>query len=48
MTTGRQMTPEQIEFAIDALTPAEIQRVAQEYLWDEDVRRTSPFLYSLD
>jgi len=37
VTSGRRMTPKQIEFAIDAVTPAEIQRVAQKYLWDKDV-----------
>ena len=38
VTSGRRMTPKQIEFAIDAVTPEEIQRVAQKYLWDKDVR----------
>jgi len=38
VTSGRRMTPKQIEFAIDTVTPAEIQRVAQKYLWDKDVR----------
>lgn len=37
VTSGRRMTPKQIEFAIDAVTPAEIQRVAQKYLWDKDI-----------
>ena len=40
VTSGRRMTPKQIEFAIDAVTPEEIQRVAQKYLWDKDVRST--------
>jgi len=38
VTSGRRMTPKQIEFAIDAVTAEEIQRVAQKYLWDKDVR----------
>lgn len=38
VTSGRRMSPKQIEFAVDAVTPAEIQRVAQKYLWDKDVR----------
>ena len=38
VTSGRRMTPKQIEFAIDAVTPAEIKNVAQKYLWDKDVR----------
>lgn len=37
VTSGRRMTPAQIENAIDAVTPADIQRVAQTYLWDKDV-----------
>lgn len=38
VTTGRRMTPKQIENAVDAVTPEEIRRVAQKYLWDKDVR----------
>ena len=45
VTSGRRMTPKQIEFAIDTVTPAEIQRVAQKYLWDKDVRCTLSFLH---
>ncbi|KDQ62146.1 hypothetical protein JAAARDRAFT_189512 [Jaapia argillacea MUCL 33604] len=37
VTSGRRMTPKQIENAVDAVTPAEIQRVAQKYLWDKDI-----------
>lgn len=37
VTSGRRFTPKQIENAIDAVTTAEIQRVAQKYLWDKDV-----------
>lgn len=37
VTTGRRMTPKQIEFAVDAVSPADVQRVAQKYLWDKDV-----------
>ncbi|KZS86947.1 hypothetical protein SISNIDRAFT_461343 [Sistotremastrum niveocremeum HHB9708] len=36
VTTGRRLTPKQIENAVDAVTPAEIQRVARQYLWDKD------------
>lgn len=39
VTTGQRATPQQIERAIDAITSAEIQRVAQKYLWDHDVSR---------
>ena len=37
VTSGRRMTPQQIEFAVDAVSPADIKRVAQKYLWDQDV-----------
>lgn len=37
VTTGRRMTPKQIENAVDAVTADEIKRVAQKYLWDKDV-----------
>jgi len=37
VTTGRRMTPQQIENAVDAVTVADIQRVAQKYLWDKDI-----------
>jgi processing peptidase subunit beta len=37
VTTGQRFTPQQIERAVNAVTPAEIQRVAQKYLWDRDV-----------
>ncbi|KAF9453122.1 hypothetical protein P691DRAFT_801991 [Macrolepiota fuliginosa MF-IS2] len=36
VTSGRRLTPQQIESAIDAVTPAEIKRVASQYLWDKD------------
>ena len=38
VTTGRRMSPRQIESAVDAVSTADIQRVAQKYLWDKDVR----------
>ncbi|TFK48719.1 hypothetical protein OE88DRAFT_494179 [Heliocybe sulcata] len=37
VTSGRRMTPQQIENAVDAVTSADIQRVAQKYLWDQDI-----------
>ncbi|KAI0061765.1 hypothetical protein BV25DRAFT_1857256 [Artomyces pyxidatus] len=37
VTSGQRMTPKQIENAIDAVTPDEIKRVAQKYLWDKDI-----------
>lgn len=36
VTTGRRFSPKQIEYAVNAVTPEEIQRVAQKYLWDKD------------
>lgn len=38
VTSGRRMTPQQIENAVNAVTVEEIKRVAQKYLWDKDVR----------
>jgi len=37
VTSGRRMTPKQIENAVDAVTSDEIKRVAQKYLWDKDI-----------
>ncbi|KAL7422455.1 Mitochondrial-processing peptidase subunit beta [Cryptotrichosporon argae] len=37
ITTGKRYTPKEIERYVDAVTPAEIQRVAQKYLWDKDI-----------
>ncbi|ETW82106.1 putative metallo peptidase M16 [Heterobasidion irregulare TC 32-1] len=36
VTSGRRMTPKQIESAVDAVTVDEIKRVAQKYIWDKD------------
>jgi processing peptidase subunit beta len=41
VTTGRRMSPLQIEQAVDAVTLDDVVRVAKKYLWDKDVR---PFL----
>jgi processing peptidase subunit beta len=38
VTSGRRLTPKQIENAVDAVTTDQIKRVAQKYLWDKDVR----------
>ena len=46
VTSGKRLTPQQIEAAIDAVTVDEIKRVAQKYLWDKDVRLAS-FLFIL-
>jgi predicted Zn-dependent peptidase len=43
ITTGKRYTPKEIERYVDAVTPEEIQRVAQKYLWDKDVRFPSFF-----
>ncbi|CAL1713564.1 unnamed protein product [Somion occarium] len=37
VTSGRRLSPAQLENAVDAVTPAEIKRVAQKYLWDQDI-----------
>lgn len=33
ITTGKRQAPHEIEAAVDAVTPQDIQRVAKEYLW---------------
>lgn len=43
VTSGRRMTPQQIENAVDAVSSADIKRVAQKYLWDRDV--STQFIY---
>jgi processing peptidase subunit beta len=47
ITTGKRYTPKEIERYVDAVTPEEIQRVAQKYLWDKDVRFL-PYFSSLN
>ncbi|KAF8260981.1 Metalloenzyme, LuxS/M16 peptidase-like protein [Lactarius quietus] len=37
VTSGQRVSPRQIENAIDGVTPEEIKRVAQKYLWDKDI-----------
>ncbi|KAF5362906.1 hypothetical protein D9758_007134 [Tetrapyrgos nigripes] len=37
VTTGRRMSPKQIENAVDAVSIDDIKRVAQKYLWDKDI-----------
>lgn len=37
VTAGKRFSPAEIETAIEAITPKEIQRVAQTYLWDRDL-----------
>ncbi|ORY35694.1 putative mitochondrial processing peptidase beta subunit mitochondrial precursor [Naematelia encephala] len=36
LTTGKRLTPKEVERYIDAVTPADIKRVALKYLWDKD------------
>ena len=43
VTSGKRMTPAEIEAAIDKVDTTEIQRVAQRYLWDKDVSLFLPF-----
>jgi len=40
VTTGSRMTPKQIEFVVDGVTVADVQRVAKQYLWDKDFALT--------
>ncbi|KAF7331500.1 hypothetical protein MKEN_00028900 [Mycena kentingensis (nom. inval.)] len=37
VTTGRRMSPQQTEQAVDAVTLDDITRVAKKYLWDKDI-----------
>ena len=37
VTSGKRLTPQEIETAVDAVTIDQIKRVAQKYLWDKDV-----------
>lgn len=37
VTTGKRYTPKEIERYVDAVTPEDVKRVAQKYLWDKDV-----------
>ncbi|KAF7301050.1 hypothetical protein MIND_00668900 [Mycena indigotica] len=37
VTTGRRMSPQQTEQAVDAVTVDDIIRVAKKYLWDKDI-----------
>jgi len=37
ITTGRRMTPEEIDYEISKVRVGDVQRVAQEKLWDQDL-----------
>ncbi|KAJ7165822.1 Metalloenzyme, LuxS/M16 peptidase-like protein [Mycena filopes] len=37
VTSGRRMSPKQVEQAVDAVSVADVQRVAKKYLWDKDI-----------
>ncbi|KAM0750263.1 hypothetical protein T439DRAFT_326209 [Meredithblackwellia eburnea MCA 4105] len=37
VTSGKRLSPAEIEAAIDAVNVSTIQRVAQKYLWDKDI-----------
>ena len=36
VTMGKRYTPKEVERYVDAVTPEDIKRVAQKYLWDKD------------
>jgi processing peptidase subunit beta len=36
VSTGKRYAPKEVERYIDAVTPEDIKRVAQKYLWDKD------------
>ncbi|KAH9462271.1 hypothetical protein MJO28_002938 [Puccinia striiformis f. sp. tritici] len=37
VTSGKRMTPQEIQMAVEAVTPDTIRAVAQTYLWDKDI-----------
>ena len=37
VTSGHRFSPKQIENAVDAVSTDDVKRVAQKYLWDQDV-----------
>ncbi|KAJ7031098.1 Metalloenzyme, LuxS/M16 peptidase-like protein [Mycena alexandri] len=37
VTSGRRMSPKQVEQAVDAVSVEDVQRVAKKYLWDKDI-----------
>ena len=39
VTAGKRLTPAETEALVDAVSTSDVQRVAQKYLWDRDVRR---------
>jgi predicted Zn-dependent peptidase len=45
VTSGKRLTPKEIEAAVEAVGVEDIKRVAQKYLWDKDV--STPFSYPL-
>lgn len=42
VTSGKRMTPQEIQAAVEAVTPDTIRQVAQKYLWDKDVSSRAP------
>ncbi|GAA5977046.1 hypothetical protein JCM10908_004835 [Rhodotorula pacifica] len=37
VTSGRRLAPKEIEAAVDAVSVADVMRVAKKYLWDKDI-----------
>lgn len=37
VTSGKRLTPQEIEATVDAVTIDQIKHVAQKYVWDKDV-----------
>jgi mitochondrial-processing peptidase subunit beta len=52
VTTGRRMSPEEVEKVVGGVTVADVRRVANEKLWDKDLaisaRMTLAFLLFLN
>jgi len=47
VTSGRHINPKQIENAVDVVTLDEFKRVAQEYLWDQDITLAAVTVFSI-
>ena len=45
VTTGRRMSPEEIEKVVGGVTVTDVRRVAGEKLWDQDLAISARILY---
>jgi processing peptidase subunit beta len=45
VTTGRRMSPEEIEKVVGGVTVADVRRVANEKLWDQDLAISARMIF---